>query len=87
MLRNLDKEFRGNGLPDQLYSRLIRNRAVMHMKNTCSPVPDDVMRITGDPGLLSAVPGPPASRASAPGRGPGAVRGARRHLQCEMNDR
>ncbi|MFR0352566.1 hypothetical protein [Streptomyces sediminimaris] len=42
MLRNLNKEFRGNGLPDELYSRLVRNGAVMHMKNTCSPTPRDV---------------------------------------------
>jgi hypothetical protein len=42
MLRNLNKEFRGNGLPDELYSTLIRNGAVMHMKNTCSPTPRDV---------------------------------------------
>ncbi|MGW2515912.1 hypothetical protein ACWC09_02540 [Streptomyces sp. NPDC001617] len=42
MLRNLNKEFRGNGLPDELYSRLIRNGAVMHMKNACSPTPQDV---------------------------------------------
>ncbi|MFJ9536591.1 hypothetical protein ACIRPX_04960 [Streptomyces sp. NPDC101225] len=42
MLRNLNKEFRGNGLPDELYSRLVRNGAVMHMKNTCSPTPQDV---------------------------------------------
>jgi hypothetical protein len=34
----------------------------MHMKNACSPVPGDVMRITGDRGLLSAVPAPPAPR-------------------------
>ncbi|MFE5400654.1 hypothetical protein ACFQ9Z_04480 [Streptomyces sp. NPDC056580] len=42
MLRNLDVEFRGNGLPEELYSRLIRNGAVMHMKNSCSPTPADV---------------------------------------------
>jgi hypothetical protein len=42
MLRNLNKEFRGNGLPDELYSTLIRNGAVMHMKNACSPTPRDV---------------------------------------------
>ncbi|MFF8949179.1 hypothetical protein ACF09I_10440 [Streptomyces sp. NPDC014940] len=42
MPRNLDVEFRGNGPPDELYSRLIRNGAVMHMKNTCSPTPADV---------------------------------------------
>ncbi|MER7969502.1 hypothetical protein [Streptomyces sp. NPDC096080] len=48
MLRNLNKEFRGNGLPDELYSALVRNGAVMHMKNTCSPAPGDA-RI-GTPG-------------------------------------
>ncbi|MEU6380245.1 hypothetical protein [Streptomyces sp. NPDC046909] len=42
MLRNLNKEFRGNGLPDELYSRLVRHGAVMHMKNTCSPTAQDV---------------------------------------------
>ncbi|MEU1510578.1 hypothetical protein ABZ490_00200 [Streptomyces sp. NPDC005811] len=42
MLRNLNKEFRGNGLPDELYSKLIRNGAVMHMKNACSPTSRDV---------------------------------------------
>ncbi|MFF4396823.1 hypothetical protein [Streptomyces sp. NPDC001480] len=42
MLRNLDVEFRGNGLPDELYSRLVRNGAVMHMKNACSPTARDV---------------------------------------------
>ena len=46
MLRNLNKEFRGNGLPDELYSRLIRNGAVMHMKNTCSPSREDVKILT-----------------------------------------
>ncbi|WP_405887760.1 hypothetical protein OG762_14410 [Streptomyces sp. NBC_01136] len=42
MLRNLNVEFRSNGLPDELYSKLIRNGAVMHMKNACSPAPQDV---------------------------------------------
>ncbi|MDH6215664.1 hypothetical protein [Streptomyces pseudovenezuelae] len=42
MLRNLNMEFRGNGLPDELYSKLVRNGAVMHMKNSCSPAPEDV---------------------------------------------
>ncbi|MEU2334502.1 hypothetical protein ABZ608_13000 [Streptomyces sp. NPDC013172] len=42
MLRKLNVEFRGNGLPDELYSKLIRNGAVMHMKNTCSPAAGDV---------------------------------------------
>ncbi|MEW2254951.1 hypothetical protein [Streptomyces sp. NPDC047869] len=42
MLRNLNVEFRDNGLPDELYSRLVRNGAVMHMKNMCSPTPADV---------------------------------------------
>jgi hypothetical protein len=42
MLRNLNVEFRGNGLPDELYSKLVRNGAVMHMKNACSPTPQDV---------------------------------------------
>lgn len=42
MLRNLNKEFRGNGLPDELYSQLVRYGAVMHMKYTCAPGPHDV---------------------------------------------
>ena len=42
MLRNLDREFRGNGLPDELYSRLVRNGGAMHMKNACSPTPQNV---------------------------------------------
>ncbi|MFG2787273.1 hypothetical protein [Streptomyces sp. NPDC048419] len=42
MLRNLNMEFRGNGLPDELYSKLVRNGAVMHMKNSCSPTSHDV---------------------------------------------
>ncbi|MFD7479708.1 hypothetical protein ACFV8Z_48615 [Streptomyces sp. NPDC059837] len=45
MLRKLNMEFRGNGLPDEVYSKMVRNGAVMHMKNTCSPAPDDA-RIT-----------------------------------------
>jgi hypothetical protein len=42
MLRNLNVEFRGNELPDELYSQLIRYGAVLHMKNACAPGPDDV---------------------------------------------
>ncbi|MEV1077660.1 hypothetical protein AB0I98_05305 [Streptomyces sp. NPDC050211] len=42
MLRNLNVEFRGSGLPEELYSRLVRYGAVMHMKNTCAPGPHDV---------------------------------------------
>ncbi|MFK0151856.1 hypothetical protein ACIQVK_07200 [Streptomyces sp. NPDC090493] len=42
MLRKLNMEFRGNGLPDELYSKLVRNGAVMHMKNSCSPTAADV---------------------------------------------
>ncbi|WP_210590018.1 hypothetical protein [Streptomyces sp. GESEQ-35] len=42
MLRNLNVEFRGNGLPDELYSQLVRYGAVMHMKNMCAPGPDEV---------------------------------------------
>ncbi|MEU9453781.1 hypothetical protein [Streptomyces sp. NPDC048277] len=42
MLRKLNVEFRGNGLPDELYSKLVRNGAVMHMKNACSPTAEDV---------------------------------------------
>jgi hypothetical protein len=63
MLRNLDQEFRGNGRPGELYSRLVRDGAVMHMKNACSPSPEDVKILTrsiGDPGLLPALAEPPA---------------------------
>ncbi|MGY5044681.1 hypothetical protein ACWDE0_03325 [Streptomyces sp. 900105755] len=42
MLRKLNAEFRGNGLLDELYSKLVRNGAVMHMKNSCSPTAADV---------------------------------------------
>ncbi|WP_293995685.1 hypothetical protein [Streptomyces sp.] len=42
MLRNLNVEFRGNGLPDELYSKLVRNGAVIHMKNSCNPTAADV---------------------------------------------
>ncbi|MER5938775.1 hypothetical protein ABT121_15800 [Streptomyces sp. NPDC001928] len=42
MLRNLNREFRANELPEELYSQLVRNGAVMHMKNTCAPGPGDV---------------------------------------------
>ncbi|QOV38359.1 hypothetical protein IM697_08235 [Streptomyces ferrugineus] len=42
MLRNLNKEFRANELPAELYSQLVRNGAVMHMKNACTPGPGDV---------------------------------------------
>ncbi|MFE2280784.1 hypothetical protein ACFXAE_26880 [Streptomyces sp. NPDC059454] len=42
MLRNLNQEFRGNELPEELYSRLVRHGAIAHMKNACSPAPQDV---------------------------------------------
>ncbi|MGV9452901.1 hypothetical protein [Streptomyces sp. NPDC003635] len=42
MLRNLNVEFRGNELPEELYSQLVRYGAIMHMKNACAPGPDDV---------------------------------------------
>ncbi|MDO0927742.1 hypothetical protein QQY24_20875 [Streptomyces sp. TG1A-8] len=42
MLRNLNVEFRGNGLPGELYSRLVRNGAVPHMKNACGSAAGDV---------------------------------------------
>ncbi|MHB9861748.1 hypothetical protein [Streptomyces sp. YIM S03343] len=41
MLRNLNVEFRGQGLPDELYSKLVRNGAVMHMKNAYHPTAQD----------------------------------------------
>ncbi|MER5215885.1 hypothetical protein ABT063_36520 [Streptomyces sp. NPDC002838] len=42
MLRNLNVEFRGNGLPDELHSQLVRYGAVMHMKNTCTSGSEEV---------------------------------------------
>ncbi|MFD5544133.1 hypothetical protein ACFWIJ_41635 [Streptomyces sp. NPDC127079] len=42
MLREFNGEFHGNGRPDELYSKLIRNGAVMHMKNTCTAAARDV---------------------------------------------
>ncbi|MFI6334503.1 hypothetical protein [Streptomyces sp. NPDC050535] len=53
MLRELNKEFRGNGLPDELYSKLVRGGAVMRMKNTCRPAPGDA-RITTPAWALDA---------------------------------
>ncbi|MEV7365656.1 hypothetical protein [Streptomyces sp. NPDC091299] len=41
MLRRLNIEFRGHGLPDELYSALVRNGAVLRMKSSCAPGPDD----------------------------------------------
>ena len=46
MLRRLNMEFRGNGLPDELYSKLVRNGAVMHMKNACRPAAHDARIVT-----------------------------------------
>ncbi|MFD0314974.1 hypothetical protein [Streptomyces flavalbus] len=46
MLRHLNVEFRAHGLPEQLYSRLIRYGAVMHMKNVYAPTPEDVKIFT-----------------------------------------
>ncbi|MFB9350251.1 hypothetical protein ACFFUA_22865 [Streptomyces heliomycini] len=42
MPRNLDKEFRGNGLPEELYSKPVRHGAIAHMRNACGPTPRDV---------------------------------------------
>ncbi|MGX1130651.1 hypothetical protein RKD49_002841 [Streptomyces glaucescens] len=42
MLRNLNVEFRGNELPDEPYSRLVRHGAVTLMKNACTPSSEDV---------------------------------------------
>lgn len=56
MLRRLNREFRGNGLPDELYSRPVRNGAVMHMKNTCRPAPGDA-RISTPPWALETAAG------------------------------
>ncbi|GHE84199.1 hypothetical protein GCM10018772_03740 [Streptomyces fumanus] len=41
MLRALNKEFREHELPEELYSRLVRNGAVVHLKNACAPAPGD----------------------------------------------
>ncbi|MFE4048074.1 hypothetical protein [Streptomyces sp. YIM B13518] len=40
MPRNLDKEFRGNGLPEEPYSKPVG--AIAHMRNACGPTPRDV---------------------------------------------
>lgn len=56
MLRKLNMEFRGNGLPDELYSKLVRGGAVMHMKNTCRPAPGDA-RISTPVWALEAAAG------------------------------
>ena len=37
MLRNLDQEFRGNEPPGELYSRRVRNGAVILMEKACGP--------------------------------------------------
>ncbi|MFF7328784.1 hypothetical protein [Streptomyces sp. NPDC008150] len=46
MLRKLNVEFRGHELPEELYSRLIRYGAIMHMKNTCAPSKDEARIVT-----------------------------------------
>ncbi|MGW1756885.1 hypothetical protein [Streptomyces mirabilis] len=56
MLRKLNREFRGNGLPDEVYSRMVRGGAVMHMKNACRPAPDEA-RITTPRWALEAAAG------------------------------
>jgi hypothetical protein len=56
MLRKLNREFRGNGLPDELYSKLVRGGAVLHMKNTCRPTPEDA-RISTPAWALEAAAG------------------------------
>lgn len=56
MLRKLNREFRGNGLPDELYSKLVRGGAVLHMKNTCRPAPEDA-RISTPAWALEAAAG------------------------------
>ncbi|MFI0962093.1 hypothetical protein ACH4S8_11915 [Streptomyces sp. NPDC021080] len=40
MLLVLNREFRGNGLPDEIYSKLVRGGAVPRMKNVCRPPAD-----------------------------------------------
>jgi hypothetical protein len=42
MLRNLNQQFRGNVLPEELHSGLVGNGAVPPMKNACGPPPCDV---------------------------------------------
>ncbi|MFC9845112.1 hypothetical protein ACFWFF_25720 [Streptomyces sp. NPDC060223] len=56
MLRKLNREFRGNGLPDELYSKLVRGGAVLHMKNTCRPTPEDA-RISAPAWALDSAAG------------------------------
>ncbi|MEU0113654.1 hypothetical protein ABZ137_07945 [Streptomyces bobili] len=63
MLRNLNKEFRGHDLPDELYSKLVRHGAVMHMKNTCSPTARD-MKISTPAWAAEAAAGIGASAAA-----------------------
>ncbi len=73
MLRNLDKQFRGNEHPAELYSRLVRNGAVMHMKKACGPSPEDVkiaapvraLEAAAAIGAETAVPGPQVRRTHA----------------------
>ncbi|MFJ7963688.1 hypothetical protein [Streptomyces sp. NPDC096324] len=42
MLRILNREFRGNGLPDEIYSKLVRNGAVPRMRKSRRPSSDDI---------------------------------------------
>lgn len=42
MPRNPNVEFRGNAPTGELYSRPVRDGAVPHMKNSCSPTPRGV---------------------------------------------
>ncbi|MEU3251608.1 hypothetical protein [Streptomyces sp. NPDC006997] len=46
MLRCLNAEFRAHELPEELYSRLIRYGAVMHMKSVYEPTPEDMKIFT-----------------------------------------
>ncbi|WP_233273363.1 hypothetical protein [Streptomyces broussonetiae] len=46
MLRNLNVEFRRNGLPEELYSWLVRNGAVPHMKKACGTLSAEMRIVT-----------------------------------------
>ncbi|GGL69443.1 hypothetical protein GCM10010129_11080 [Streptomyces fumigatiscleroticus] len=46
MLRKLNVEFRAHELPEELYSKLVRYGAVMHMKNACAPAAGDARIVT-----------------------------------------
>lgn len=66
MLRNLNKEFRGNELPEEPYSGLVRYGAVTHMENTCTPRPGGVKTRTREGACACSVYRPRCPERSAP---------------------